>query len=60
MILNYENINDLDRYKIMSGSIVPRPIAWIVTQDEGVKKCSTFFLFYTNFDKSSTSNCSNW
>ena len=34
MILNYENIDDLNRYKIMSGSIVPRPIAWIVTKDE--------------------------
>ena len=30
MILDYKDVNDLDRYKIMSGSIVPRPIAWIV------------------------------
>jgi len=34
MILDYKNLNDLNRYKIMSGSIVPRPIAWIVTQDD--------------------------
>ena len=36
MILDYKDIDDLNRYKIMSGTVIPRPIAWIVTEDEGV------------------------
>ncbi len=45
MILDYKDINDLDRYKIMSGSIVPRPIAWIVTDDNGVLNAAPFSYF---------------
>ncbi len=45
MILNYENIDDLNRYKIMSGSIVPRPIAWIVTDDNGILNAAPFSYF---------------
>ncbi|OCL82955.1 flavin reductase family protein [Arcobacter porcinus] len=45
MILNYEEINDLNRYKIMSGTIVPRPIAWIVTEDNGVLNAAPFSYF---------------
>lgn len=45
MILDYENIDDLNRYKIMSGTIVPRPIAWIVTEDEGVVNAAPFSYF---------------
>jgi flavin reductase (DIM6/NTAB) family NADH-FMN oxidoreductase RutF len=45
LILDYKDINDLDRYKIMSGSIVPRPIAWIVTDDNGVLNAAPFSYF---------------
>ncbi|MCD8541226.1 MAG: flavin reductase [Aliarcobacter cryaerophilus] len=45
MILDYKDVNDLDRYKIMSGSIVPRPIAWIVTDDDGVLNAAPFSYF---------------
>ena len=45
MILDYENINDLNRYKIMSDTVVPRPIAWIVTEDEGVLNAAPFSYF---------------
>src|SRR5574344_893869 len=45
MILDYKDINDLDRYKIMSGSIVPRPIAWIVSEDDGVLNAAPFSYF---------------
>ncbi|WP_418186126.1 flavin reductase family protein [Aliarcobacter vitoriensis] len=45
MILDYENVNELNRYKIMSGSIVPRPIAWIVTEDNGVLNAAPFSYF---------------
>lgn len=46
MILDYKDVNDLNRYKIMSGTVVPRPIAWIVTEDEnGVLNCAPFSYF---------------
>jgi len=45
MILDYKDINDLNRYKIMSGTVIPRPIAWIVTEDEGVLNCAPFSYF---------------
>lgn len=45
MILNYDNVNDLDRYKIMSDTVIPRPIAWIVTEDDGVINAAPFSYF---------------
>ncbi|MDD2383545.1 MAG: flavin reductase family protein [Sulfurospirillaceae bacterium] len=45
MLLNYDEINDLDRYKIMSGTVIPRPIAWIVTEDDGVINAAPFSYF---------------
>ena len=45
MILDFEKIDDLNKYKIMSGTIVPRPIAWIVTEDEGVINAAPFSYF---------------
>ena len=34
MIVDFEKISPTDRYKIMSHSIIPRPIAWIVTENK--------------------------
>lgn len=45
MILDYKDINDLNRYKIMSGTVIPRPIAWIVTEDNGVLNAAPFSYF---------------
>ncbi len=45
MIIDYKEVNDLDRYKIMSDTVVPRPIAWIVTEDEGVINAAPFSYF---------------
>jgi flavin reductase (DIM6/NTAB) family NADH-FMN oxidoreductase RutF len=45
MILDYQNVNDLDRYKIMSDTVVPRPIAWIVTEDDGIINAAPFSYF---------------
>lgn len=45
MILDYKDINDLNRYKIMSDTVVPRPIAWIVTEDDGVINAAPFSYF---------------
>lgn len=45
MIIDYNEVNDLNRYKIMSDTVVPRPIAWIVTEDEGVINAAPFSYF---------------
>jgi flavin reductase (DIM6/NTAB) family NADH-FMN oxidoreductase RutF len=34
MIIDLEKLNRKDRYKLMIGSILPRPIAWVSTMDE--------------------------
>ena len=34
MIYNFEELNGTDRYKLMSNTIIPRPIAWVVTKDK--------------------------
>ena len=35
----------MTRYKIMSDTIIPRPIAWIVTEDDGVINAAPFSYF---------------
>jgi len=36
MRVDFESLELKDRYKIMSRTIIPRPIAWIVTEDEHI------------------------
>lgn len=45
MIIDYKDVEDLNRYKIMSDTVVPRPIAWIVTEDDGVINAAPFSYF---------------
>lgn len=45
MILDYEKIDDLTKYKIMSDTVVPRPIAWIITEDNGILNAAPFSYF---------------
>jgi flavin reductase (DIM6/NTAB) family NADH-FMN oxidoreductase RutF len=45
MIIDYKDVNELNRYKIMSDTVVPRPIAWIVTEDDGVINAAPFSYF---------------
>jgi len=45
MILDYKDIDDMNRYKIMSNTVTPRPIAWIVTEDDGVVNAAPFSYF---------------
>ena len=33
MLFDFEAITRRDRYKLLVSTIVPRPIAWVVTQD---------------------------
>jgi flavin reductase (DIM6/NTAB) family NADH-FMN oxidoreductase RutF len=45
MIFDYNEVNDINRYKLMSDSVVPRPIAWIVTEDNGIVNAAPFSYF---------------
>ncbi len=46
MIIDYKNRELTQRYQLMSQTIIPRPIAWIVTQNEqGVVNIAPFSYF---------------
>lgn len=45
MLLDFNTIDETKIYKIMSQSIFPRPIAWVVTEDEGVVNIAPFSYF---------------
>ena len=36
MVINYSDLSDTKNYKLMSQTIIPRPIAWIVTPHNGI------------------------
>ena len=44
-IINFNEIESKERYKLMAGNIIPRPIAWIVTQNNGVINIAPFSYF---------------
>ena len=45
MKIDYSKIPASDRYKLMAQSVVPRPIAWIATEDDGVLNLAPFSYF---------------
>jgi flavin reductase (DIM6/NTAB) family NADH-FMN oxidoreductase RutF len=45
MLINYEELNNKTRYHIISQTVSPRPIAWIITEDEGVINAAAFSYF---------------
>ncbi len=46
MLVDYENKELTQRYQLMAQTIIPRPIAWIVTQDEqGLLNIAPFSYF---------------
>jgi flavin reductase (DIM6/NTAB) family NADH-FMN oxidoreductase RutF len=45
MIINYCDLEDIKKYKLMSQTITPRPIAWIVTQNNGIINIAPFSYF---------------
>lgn len=46
MIIDPQHLNNKDRYKLMIGAIVPRPIAWVSTVDgEGRPNLAPFSYF---------------
>jgi len=44
-MIDFNAIKPTERYKLMAGNIIPRPIAWIVTQNEGVTNVAPFSYF---------------
>ena len=45
MLLDYSEESAINKYKLMSDTVVPRPIAWIVTQENGVINAAPFSYF---------------
>ncbi len=45
MRVDYSDLNSTDIYKLMSNSVVPRPIAWIITEDDGIINIAPFSYF---------------
>jgi flavin reductase (DIM6/NTAB) family NADH-FMN oxidoreductase RutF len=44
-VIDFNEIESKERYKLMAGNIIPRPIAWIVTENEGVLNVAPFSYF---------------
>ncbi len=45
MIQNTTELNSTEIYHLMAQTVIPRPIAWIVTEDEGVVNIAPFSFF---------------
>ena len=45
MLINYAAIDPNTRYKLMSQTVTPRPIAWVVTEDGGIVNIAPFSYF---------------
>jgi flavin reductase (DIM6/NTAB) family NADH-FMN oxidoreductase RutF len=45
MVINYSNLSDTKKYKLMSQTVIPRPIAWIVTQQNKIINIAPFSYF---------------
>jgi len=45
MLFSTDSLDKKDIYKLMSQTIIPRPITWIVTEDDGVVNVAPFSYF---------------
>ncbi|MBN2816436.1 MAG: flavin reductase family protein [Campylobacterales bacterium] len=45
MIFDLEQKTTNEKYKLMAQTIIPRPIAWVVTEDDGVLNIAPFSYF---------------
>ncbi len=45
MLFDYRDKNPAERYSMMSQTIIPRPIAWVLTENEGVVNIAPFSYF---------------
>jgi flavin reductase (DIM6/NTAB) family NADH-FMN oxidoreductase RutF len=44
-IIDFNKIEASERYKLMAGNIIPRPVAWIVTENDGIINIAPFSYF---------------
>ena len=49
MLFDFATIDGRERYKLMVSTIVPRPIAWVVTQDLQGQLNAAPFSFFNGF-----------
>jgi flavin reductase (DIM6/NTAB) family NADH-FMN oxidoreductase RutF len=49
MLFDFETISPRDRYKLLVSTVVPRPIAWVVTQDPGGLLNAAPYSFFNVF-----------
>ena len=46
MLFDFETLSTQERYKLLVSTVVPRPIAWVVTQDpQGVLNAAPYSFF---------------
>ncbi len=45
MLIDYSDTNAIEKYKLMAQTIIPRPIAWVVTENDGVINVAPFSYF---------------
>ncbi len=45
MLIKYTDNHAVETYKLMAQTIIPRPIAWIVTENDGVINVAPFSYF---------------
>jgi len=45
MLFDFSTLGETTKYKIMSNTIFPRPVAWIGTEDDGVYNLAPFSYF---------------
>ncbi|HHD82272.1 MAG TPA: flavin reductase family protein [Campylobacterales bacterium] len=45
MLINFNEKTPLERYKLISNSVIPRPIAWVMTKNHGILNIAPFSYF---------------
>ena len=49
MIINLDSISKQEAFVLMTASIIPRPIAWVLSENiDGGLNIATFFFFQCN------------
>jgi flavin reductase (DIM6/NTAB) family NADH-FMN oxidoreductase RutF len=49
MLFDFETLSPHERYKLLVSTVVPRPIAWVVTQDEQGRNNAAPYSFFNVF-----------
>ena len=49
MLFDFEKLSPHECYKLMVSTVVPRPIAWVVTQDEQGRNNAAPYSFFNVF-----------